>query len=157
MSNTLLINAADTFLFKFNAMAQSCQLREYPLKFGFKMVELYDQLITTKKGVPALPPCVPPALDTFNSMTFGLDAESLWQEASMVDVCRYLRGGTNLNIPDEFRYHLPRRLWYLKRSLQQSSVYDFQDLTVRFSLKGLGQQLQNSLDEFLTILGRKMA
>ena len=86
------------------------QLREYPFKFGLRMVELYDCLLSTKRGQPTLPSPLPRAVDTFQSMEFGSDAESLWAEADIIGVCHYLRGGKNLRIPEEFRPYLPQKL-----------------------------------------------
>lgn len=86
------------------------QLREYPVMFGLKLVELYEWLVGSCRGQPSLPPTIPTALETFQSMDIGDDEESLWSEASIVEVCKYLRGGTSLLIPPDFRPFLPRRL-----------------------------------------------
>ena len=78
--------------------------------FGLKLVELYEWLVGSCRGQPSLPPTIPTALETFQSMDIGDDEESLWSEASIVEVCKYLRGGTSLLIPPDFRPFLPRRL-----------------------------------------------
>lgn len=86
-------------------------LREYPVRFGMKLVELFPDLVSDKRGLPMLPVPVPSATEVFGGMDFGLDAEALWAEGSLVEVCRYLRGGKSLDIPEEFRPLLPKRLW----------------------------------------------
>lgn len=74
-----------------------------------KFVELWDQLVSEKYGNPELPPVTPPAAETFAQAEFGADEDSAWSEANLEDVVRYLRGGKNLSIPDEFRRVLPHR------------------------------------------------
>lgn len=71
------------------------------------MVELHDSLITEKKGLPKVPDPVPSAVETFQSLEYGVDSEALWAEADIISVCRYLRGGKHLRIPEEFRPHIP--------------------------------------------------
>ena len=85
-------------------------LREYPGRFGLKMVDLYESLVHEKEGCPILPDVVPPATESFSEMEWGEDAEALWSEAKIVEVCRYLRGGKSLMLPDEFRNLMPTRL-----------------------------------------------
>ena len=84
--------------------------REYPALFGLKMVDLFNDLVGDKRGLPTLTAPVPSATEVFGGMEFGLDADSLWAEGSLVEVCRYLRGGKSLDIPEEFRPLLPKRL-----------------------------------------------
>lgn len=67
---------------------------------------MYDKLVYRKQGMPALPAVVPHAEETFASLGF----EDKWKEASMVSVCRYLRGGKSLQVPTSFRSMLPERL-----------------------------------------------
>ena len=82
------------------------KLRIYPKAFGKKLCALWQNLVTDKAGMPALPPSVPKAAETFASLTF----EDLWAEASMASVCHWLRGGRDLQIPESFRSLLPKRL-----------------------------------------------
>ena len=67
---------------------------------------MYHKLVTQKQGMPALPAALPRAEDTFASLPF----DDKWKEASMVSVCRYLRGGKSLEVPSSFRSVLPERL-----------------------------------------------
>lgn len=92
-----------------DAFLVSCPPREYPTTFGMKFVELWEQLVSEKYGNPELPPVTPPAAETFAQAEFGADEDSAWSEANLEDVVRYLRGGKNLSIPDEFRRVLPHR------------------------------------------------
>ena len=62
-------------------------------------------MVSEKSGMPSLPDPIPPALETFTS----LDMDDVWTEADMPAVCRYLRGGTSLRIPDSFRDVLPKK------------------------------------------------
>ena len=82
-------------------------LRCYPAKFGLKLVELFHEMTENKSGMPVLPEQVPCAEDTFSSMQY----EDFWEEADMISVCRYLRAGVHLRIPETFRKLLPKRLW----------------------------------------------
>ena len=82
-------------------------LRHYPTRFGKKLVQLFADLVADKAGMPELPPKVPKAAETFNSLIFG----DLWPEAHMQDVAHYLRGGVHLKIPRAFVDLLPRKLW----------------------------------------------
>jgi len=80
--------------------------RNYPKKFGQKLVNLFEKMSVEKHGMPKLPPSTPTAEATFSS----LDFEDLWAEAKMASVCHYLRGGCFLNVPPTFKSLLPRKL-----------------------------------------------
>ena len=56
--------------------------------------------------MPALPPVIPDASETFAKLSF----DDLWPEAHMTAVAHYLRAGIHLKIPSEFLPLLPRRL-----------------------------------------------
>ena len=86
--------------------SQLLELRNYPPAFGRKMSDLWNQLVSEKSGMPSLPDPIPPALETFTS----LDMDDVWTKADMPAVCRYLRGGTSLRIPDSFRDVLPKKI-----------------------------------------------
>ena len=80
--------------------------RNYPPRFGLRLVDLWHRLSSEKSGMPSLPKEVPPAHISYGDMSF----EDLWADAQMVSVCHWLRGGMNLNIPQEFRDYLPGKL-----------------------------------------------
>ena len=105
----LLVSITKTMFFFFGGCAAT-MLREYPGPFGLKMVDLYESLVHEKEGCPILPDVVPPSTEAFSEMEWGDDADSSWSESKIVEVCRYLRGGKSLMLPDEFRYLIPNRL-----------------------------------------------
>ncbi|CAE7484592.1 unnamed protein product [Symbiodinium sp. CCMP2592] len=78
----------------------------YPPQFGLRLVELHDQVLATKRGMPQLPEEVASAMDTFSQM----DYDDLWEDANLVECVRYVRGGTSLRIPEAFRPLLPTSL-----------------------------------------------
>lgn len=80
--------------------------RNYPAAFGSKLVTIFEEMITNKKGMPVLPTNLPSAEETFQEMTF----DDPWQDATVVSVCHWLRGGRSLRIPPTFRKVLPTKL-----------------------------------------------
>ena len=81
--------------------------RNYPEGFGRKLASLYDDLNKEKLGVPSPPQDIPSAEESFAEMEFS----DIWQDAEMVSVCHWLRGGRDLEIPESFRSLLPKKLW----------------------------------------------
>ena len=67
---------------------------------------IYDDLITQKSGLPELPKDLPCAKETFASMSY----EDVWQDADLVSVCHWLRGGRDLSIPKDWKDILPDKL-----------------------------------------------
>ena len=80
-------------------------IRNYPAPFGRKLADLWQSLVTNKAGMPSLSPQVPSAKETFESLEFS----DLWADAQMPSVCRWLRGGKDLEIPETFRGSLPKK------------------------------------------------
>ena len=80
--------------------------RNYPALFGKKLVTIFSDLINKKKGMPKLPNPLPDAKDIFKSMDF----DDHWQDADVVSVAHWFRGGRDLAIPEEWRSLLPRKL-----------------------------------------------
>lgn len=80
--------------------------RNYPPDFGKKLSSMYVDLVNNKLGMPCLPDVLPSAIQTFTQMSF----EDVWQEANVVDVVHWLRGGRGLAIPNEWRPVLPHKL-----------------------------------------------
>ncbi|CAL1157256.1 unnamed protein product [Cladocopium goreaui] len=78
----------------------------YPADFGKKLVSMFADLIKNKSGMPRLPSPCPSAEATFASMSY----DDKWHDASMVEVCFWLRGGKDLQVPPSFRPLLPHRL-----------------------------------------------
>ena len=80
--------------------------RNYPRAFGMKLVKIFEDLIQNKLGMPQIPAQLPPAEEIFSHMKF----DDVWQDARMVSVCHWLRGGKDLDIPSSFRPLLPSKL-----------------------------------------------
>lgn len=87
------------------ALAQ--HLREYPIPFGRKFVDLYGELTTTAKGFSKPPESLPPAMESFERMPledpgFGL------QFAALEEVYTYLRRCKYLHIPSHWKHLVPK-------------------------------------------------
>lgn len=80
--------------------------RNYPAAFGAKLVQIYAEIIATKRGTPVLPPNLPSAEQTFAELEF----DDVWQDAQVVSMCHYLRGSKKLQIPESFKHLLPNKL-----------------------------------------------
>ena len=95
------LNCFSDFVFDFQFSP-----RNYPPGFGEKLVTIFQELINLKQGMPTLPDPVPDAKDTFSSMSY----DDKWQDADVVSVVHWLRGGRDLAIPEEWRKLLPEKL-----------------------------------------------
>lgn len=78
-------------------------MRHYTLQFGRQLVDLYDFLVTTPHGQPVLPQSVPPAIESFKS----LPTEVGLGYAELLSVFNYCRRNKSLQIPLEWRDHIP--------------------------------------------------
>ena len=76
------------------------------MKFGFAIVDLFESLVTSARGVP-LPSAIPPALETFQQME---DEPGDLSFAGMKDAFNYLRKGKYLIIPHTWRPFIPKQL-----------------------------------------------
>ena len=76
-------------------------LREYPIRFGFKLVDLYDSLVSSSRGRAPVTE-VPSAMESFQGMA---DEISALQFAELGDVFNYLRKGSY-----EWKLHVPKAL-----------------------------------------------
>ena len=76
------------------------------MKFGFKLVDLYDSLTTSSRGRAPVTE-VPSALESFQGMADDIPA---LQFAEMGEVFNYLRKGKHLAIPDEWKPYVPKAL-----------------------------------------------
>ncbi|CAL1168005.1 unnamed protein product [Cladocopium goreaui] len=101
---TKYIDKAGKKRYKGSASLRSSE--HYPAKFGRKLVSIFSDLISDKRGLPTLPDRVPPAEETFSQMSF----DDHWQDAQVVAVCHWLRGGKQLDIPQSFRDIIPKKL-----------------------------------------------
>ena len=76
------------------------------MRFGFAVVDLYDELVSTARGVP-LPTTVPPAMDSFLNMA---DTPDSLDTAGIHEAFNYLRKGKHLEIPTRWRPYVPKKL-----------------------------------------------
>ena len=80
-------------------------LREYPVRFGWKLVGLYNDLTQSSRGLAKYPDSIPTAIRSFEAMPesiHGLEFARLWE------VFRYLRRGKQLVIPDAWKHLVPK-------------------------------------------------
>ena len=78
-------------------------IRVYTLQFAREIVDLYQELVSSPHGQPALPQPVPPAIESFES----LPNEVGLGYAGLDSVFNYLRRNTSLRIPFEWKGHIP--------------------------------------------------
>lgn len=94
--------------------------REYPVKFGWKIVDLYPDLTCSARGPASFPDVVPPALDSYQGMPDEIGALAF---SSLIDVFNYLRQGKHLSIPDDWKSFVPKPLlWPWANTI--SSIHD---------------------------------
>ena len=80
-------------------------LRNYPVKFGLKLLRVTPRL----RGGLAKQRATPPEIDAkavFQSCAF----DDLWEDAKLPQCLEYLKGNINLQIPEAWRPFLPREL-----------------------------------------------
>lgn len=82
--------------------------RTYPMAFARRVVDLFEDLKKAKKGQPALPNAVPPAVKTFAEMEWGSPSDVGF--ADLPSVYKYLRFGKDLLIPPEWAGMFPKRI-----------------------------------------------
>lgn len=83
-------------------------LREYPIPFGRKIVDLYSELTSTAKGFSKAPDSLPPAMESFERMPFEDPGFGL-EFAALEEVYTYLRKSKHLHIPFHWKHLVPRK------------------------------------------------
>lgn len=83
------------------------QLREYPVPFGNRLVDLYTDLTSSPKGCAPLPEPLPKAMESFIKMRIDDDGLGL-QFAALDEVYTYLRLNKNLRIPSHWKTLVPK-------------------------------------------------
>ena len=79
------------------------------MSFGFRIVDIYDDLTRSACGVQEVPNPVPPALDSFVEMRRANNMHDTGlQYANLDAVYTYLRRGMGLRLPDHWKEHFPR-------------------------------------------------
>ena len=84
---------------------ESLRLRNYPVKFGLRLLRLRRRLLAARPERRQVPADVNPQ-EIFASATFG----DLWLDAGMPECLMYLKGSTSLEIPSQWRELLPAAL-----------------------------------------------
>ena len=80
-------------------------LRNYPVKFGLKLLRVAPRL----RDALGRKPVVPPEIDAkavFQSCVF----DDLWEDAKLPQCLEYLKGNSQLQIPQAWRPFLPTEL-----------------------------------------------
>ena len=77
------------------------------MQFACFLTERCELLKKSAEGQPEFPEVAPPALETFQSMTYG-EALELWSFTNLHEVFCYIRGSTRLQIPPEWKPVVPR-------------------------------------------------
>ncbi|CAK9039271.1 unnamed protein product [Durusdinium trenchii] len=79
----------------------------YPVPFARLVADLVEEHKAKAKGQPECPDSgvFPPALETFQSA--GWHESELWEYVDFTQLFGYLRGGTRLKIPEEWRPVIP--------------------------------------------------
>lgn len=96
------------FGFSPNNLPLPDHLREYPIRFGFQMVDIFDDLTGSARGRAAVPNKLPAAVDSF----LGMPEKTNALEFARLDlVFNYLRRGRNLQIPIEWKHLVPKPTW----------------------------------------------
>ncbi|CAL1145636.1 unnamed protein product [Cladocopium goreaui] len=93
---------------RYKGTAALRKTEEYPVRFGFKLVDLYDDLTTSSRGrapFPSDPAGIPSAPESFRRMPEGGHA---LQFAQLDQVFNYLRRGKHMVIPNEWKDLVPK-------------------------------------------------
>ena len=92
------------FVFSWWGDSLTTQLREYPVRFAFALVDLYDEMTSTACRVP-LPNPVPPAEASLQAMP---EESPDLDFVGMKEVFNYLRRGKHLRIPSKWKPLIPK-------------------------------------------------
>ena len=83
--------------------------RVYPQGFADEIRRLYPGLVTGGEGAPAV------SADSNPQETFEVLKWETWQEAKLIQCCRYLRGNKHLQVPQEWLNVFPQPFEVLHR------------------------------------------
>ena len=78
------------------------------MPFADAVANIFEDLRSSAKGCPAVPD-MPNGLSAFEAATTPPDVQRLFQQADLRSVYDYLRGGTHLEIPPEWKALFPAR------------------------------------------------
>ena len=78
--------------------------REYPVTFGFKLVDMFPDMVSTPRGRAPLPDPLPGAMASFLEME---EVSNSMQFAHIEAVYSYLRRNRHLKIPNHWKHLVP--------------------------------------------------
>ena len=77
------------------------------MRFACFLADRCELLKDTAEGCPTFPESIPSALESFEAMEYGQEAE-LWSFVNLEEVFEYLRGCKRLQVPPEWKRVVPR-------------------------------------------------
>ncbi|CAL1134470.1 unnamed protein product [Cladocopium goreaui] len=80
---------------------------QYPVRFGFKIVDLYSDLVSSALGKTPVPKVTPKATESYEGMPDEIGALDY---AQVINVFNYLRQGKDLIIPNQWSHLVPKPL-----------------------------------------------
>ena len=81
--------------------------RHYPYRFGLKLVQLRERLVSDKSGVPSRGSGEPLTASHMMAMFQKMDWSQCWDEANFKEVNRYLLGSKCLKLPEYYKAMIP--------------------------------------------------
>ena len=85
------------------------QLRQYPIPFAIRLLQVLPQLASQGEGRPSEDTLPSDAKMLFKSLSFATDMD-IWGRANLNEVCHFLRGNVNLMCPQEWKQCFPEQL-----------------------------------------------
>ena len=84
-------------------------LRNYPIRFGWKLLQLRDLMLQDHSEPPSRRwDCT---FGQMAAMLKYLDWTNCWEEAGIRSVCHYLRGSKDLKLEPHIRCLIPQQIW----------------------------------------------
>ena len=81
--------------------------QSYPISFGLRILRFLPQLQKHGQGQPVLPAKPPGGWDAPAQFEAKEWNPQEWSEAYLVEACKYMRGSTNLRVPDRWKRVFP--------------------------------------------------
>lgn len=78
------------------------------MRFAREVLDMVESMKASCKGLPEIPPELPPAVVTFTELEW--ETSDVWMFVDLGSVYEYLRGNKNLKIPTEWRPFVPKSL-----------------------------------------------
>lgn len=84
----------------------SCCPRNYPIRFGWKLLQLRDLMLSDHSQPPSKR--WDADLDSMEAALKRLNWGHTWEEGGIKTVCRYLYGSTELKLPQDIKNLIPK-------------------------------------------------